>query len=57
VSSHKSQWPLKWNGANPLHGGQDFNNMAPEKRVCAGLGLRLIERVLTYSSSSTSFAL
>lgn len=34
VSSHKSQWPLKWQGANPLHGGQDFNNMSPEKRVC-----------------------
>jgi hypothetical protein len=25
---------MKWQGANPLHGGQDFNNMSPEKRVC-----------------------
>lgn len=34
VLSHKSQWPHKWNGRNPLHGGNDFNNMSPSERVC-----------------------
>jgi len=57
VSTHKSQWPHKWNGANPLHGGQDFNNMAPEKRVCINLGLRTNESMLTCALSSTSYVL
>ena len=56
MSSHKSQWPYKWNGANPLHGGQDFNNMVPEKRVCANFGQCLNKSMLTYAHSSTSFA-
>ncbi len=34
VLSHKSQWPHKWAGQNPLHGGKDFNNMSPSERVC-----------------------
>ena len=37
VLSHKSQWPLKWNFQNPLHGSKDFNNMTPAERVCIGL--------------------
>ncbi|GIZ47075.1 hypothetical protein CKM354_001017600 [Cercospora kikuchii] len=31
--SHKSQWPHKWEGHNPLHGGKDFNNMSPSERL------------------------
>ncbi|KAM3417264.1 hypothetical protein BST61_g5521 [Cercospora zeina] len=33
VLSHKSQWPHKWEGQNPLHGGKDFNNMLPSERL------------------------
>ncbi|KAF2208515.1 hypothetical protein CERZMDRAFT_114500 [Cercospora zeae-maydis SCOH1-5] len=33
VLSHKSQWPHKWEGHNPLHGGKDFNNMSPSERL------------------------
>ena len=33
VLSQKSQWPLKWNGVNPLHGGKSFENMTPQERV------------------------
>ncbi|KAL8939642.1 MAG: hypothetical protein Q9216_003250 [Gyalolechia sp. 2 TL-2023] len=33
VQSHTSQWPLKWEGRNPLHGGGNFNNMSPEQRA------------------------
>lgn len=37
VLSHKKEWPLKWAGQNPLHGGKDFNNMSPSERVCSML--------------------
>jgi hypothetical protein len=37
VLSHKSQWPFKWKGANPLHGGKSFENMTPQERVCLPL--------------------
>ncbi|KAL8855149.1 MAG: hypothetical protein Q9221_000055 [Calogaya cf. arnoldii] len=33
VQSHTSQWPPKWMGKNPLHGGGSFNNMSPEGRL------------------------
>ncbi|USW51334.1 Putative WHIM1 domain-containing protein [Septoria linicola] len=33
VLAHKSQWPHKWAGQNPLHGGKDFNNMPPSERL------------------------
>ncbi|KAL8759500.1 MAG: hypothetical protein Q9199_000721 [Rusavskia elegans] len=33
VHSHTSQWPSKWMGKNPLHGGGSFNNMSPEGRL------------------------
>ncbi|KAL9028467.1 MAG: hypothetical protein Q9196_003169 [Gyalolechia fulgens] len=33
VQSHTSQWPLKWEGNNPLHRGGNFNNMSPEERL------------------------
>ena len=31
VNSH--QWPTKWAGQNPLHGGGTFNSMPPDQRV------------------------
>ena len=34
VLSNKAQWPHKWQGANPLHGGKSFENMTPQERVC-----------------------
>ena len=33
VLSQKAQWPLSWNGVNPLHGPRDFNTMSPTERV------------------------
>ena len=39
VQSHTSQWPLIWNGKNPLHGGGNFNNMGPEQRVWASFSI------------------
>ncbi|KAL9001606.1 MAG: hypothetical protein Q9188_005425 [Gyalolechia gomerana] len=33
VQSHTTQWPLKWEGKNPMHGGGSFNNMSPEQRL------------------------
>ncbi|KAI4229885.1 MAG: hypothetical protein L6R36_000531 [Xanthoria steineri] len=33
VQSHTSQWPTKWMGKNPLHGGGNFHNMSPEGRL------------------------
>lgn len=33
IQTHTSQWPSKWMGKNPLHGGGNFNNMSPEARV------------------------
>jgi hypothetical protein len=33
ISSNQNQWPMAWNGTNPLHGGKNFNNMTPEGRL------------------------
>lgn len=33
ISTNHNQWPSVWKGANPLHGGKNFNNMTPEERV------------------------
>ncbi|KAL8772649.1 MAG: hypothetical protein Q9209_002310 [Squamulea sp. 1 TL-2023] len=33
IQSHTSQWPSKWLGKNPLHGGGNFNNMSAEGRL------------------------
>lgn len=33
IHTHNNQWPVKWLGKNPLHGGGNFNNMSPEERV------------------------
>lgn len=33
ISSHKNQWPSKWEGKNPLSGGKTFNSMDPTERV------------------------
>ena len=32
--SQKNQWPRRWAGQNPLHGGNTFENMNREQRVC-----------------------
>lgn len=34
ISSHKSQWPNKWQGRNPLSGSSEFTSMSAEERVC-----------------------
>ena len=34
IQTHNAQWPLAWQGKNPLHGGGSFNKMSPEERVC-----------------------
>ncbi|EME43139.1 hypothetical protein DOTSEDRAFT_72496 [Dothistroma septosporum NZE10] len=47
VQSHKSQWPLHWSGQNPLHGGNDFNNMTPAER------LNLLRTLIIWSLSSS----
>ncbi|SMY26988.1 unnamed protein product [Zymoseptoria tritici ST99CH_1A5] len=33
ISAHKSQWPLKWNGQNPLPGTKDFSDLSPSERL------------------------
>ncbi|QIW98534.1 hypothetical protein AMS68_004052 [Peltaster fructicola] len=33
IQTHKSQWPLQWEGKNPLSGSQDFKTMTPENRL------------------------
>ena len=33
ISAHYNQWPSAWSNKNPLHGGNNFNNMSPEQRV------------------------
>lgn len=33
IQSHSSQWPVKWSGKNPLHGGGNFTKMSPAERV------------------------
>lgn len=34
IQSNKAQWPLAWEGKNPLSGGQTFESMTPTQRVC-----------------------
>jgi hypothetical protein len=53
VQTQKSQWPRKWNHVNPLHGGRNFNNMAPTDRVTALLFISP-EQLLTIHSSISS---
>ena len=31
--THKSNWPHRWDGRNPLHGGNTFENMGSGQRV------------------------
>jgi hypothetical protein len=50
VQTQKSQWPRKWNNVNPLHGGRNFNNMAPTDRV-RSLPSISQEQLLTICSS------
>ena len=33
ILTQKSQWPRKWKGVNPIHGGRSFENMTPRDRV------------------------
>ncbi|KAK3715388.1 hypothetical protein LTR37_007116 [Vermiconidia calcicola] len=33
ILTQKSQWPRKWNGVNPIHGGRSFENMTPQARL------------------------
>ncbi|KAK5167378.1 uncharacterized protein LTR77_007077 [Saxophila tyrrhenica] len=33
ISSQKSQWPYRWRGVNPIHGGKTFENMLPTERL------------------------
>lgn len=33
VQTHATQWPLIWNGKNPLHGGGNFGKMSAAERV------------------------
>ncbi len=33
LSTHRNQWPSKWEGKNPLAGGKTFNTMDPTERV------------------------
>ncbi|KAK6428195.1 hypothetical protein LTR95_015664 [Oleoguttula sp. CCFEE 5521] len=47
VHSHKTQWPHRWQGVNPLHGGKNFNNMPPEDR------LYLIRTLIIWSLNSS----
>ncbi|CZT21710.1 uncharacterized protein RCC_07575 [Ramularia collo-cygni] len=47
VSTHKSQWPLKWEFKNPLHGGKDFSNMSPTER------LNLLRTLVIWALSSS----
>ncbi|KAL9042885.1 MAG: hypothetical protein Q9180_000269 [Flavoplaca navasiana] len=49
VHSHSSQWPPKWMGKNPLHGGGSFNNMSPEGR----LKLTLLRALVMWSLGSS----
>lgn len=41
LQTHKTQWPLRWAGKNPLAGGRDFDTMTPEERVSACVVTRL----------------
>ncbi|KAL8734862.1 MAG: hypothetical protein Q9166_001214 [cf. Caloplaca sp. 2 TL-2023] len=47
VQTHTSQWPSKWMGKNPLHGGGNFNNMSPEGR------LKLLSALVIWSLGSS----
>jgi hypothetical protein len=56
VLSQKPQWPLKWNGANPLHGGKSFENMTPQERVRLSICCYSIVTPTNIISSLTSCA-
>ncbi|KAI4200855.1 MAG: hypothetical protein LQ350_003657 [Teloschistes chrysophthalmus] len=47
IQTHNNQWPVKWLGKNPLHGGGNFNNMSPEGR------LTLLTALITWSLGSS----
>ncbi|KAI4250041.1 MAG: hypothetical protein LQ352_005426 [Teloschistes flavicans] len=47
IQTHNNQWPVKWLGKNPLHGGGSFNNMSPEER------LTLLTALITWSLGSS----
>ncbi|KAL8692170.1 MAG: hypothetical protein Q9218_002747 [Villophora microphyllina] len=47
IQTHSSQWPSKWLGKNPLHGGGNFNKMSPEAR------LTLLSALITWSLGSS----
>jgi hypothetical protein len=53
VLSNKAQWPHKWHGANPLHGGKSFDNMTPQERVCYCIGSTGVAYVANLLISST----
>lgn len=35
ISEHKNEWPIEWNGENPLRGSRTFQTMTAEERVSA----------------------
>lgn len=53
VQTHNSQWPLAWEGKNPLHGGRTFITMNPEERVRLPRYFMSIADLLTDSVAST----
>ncbi|MCJ1318330.1 hypothetical protein MMC15_003658 [Xylographa vitiligo] len=47
ISAHYNQWPSAWSNKNPLHGGNNFNNMSPEQR------LTLLKTLILWSLNSS----
>ncbi|MCJ1390764.1 hypothetical protein MMC18_003625 [Xylographa bjoerkii] len=47
ISAHYNQWPSAWSSKNPLHGGNNFNNMSPEQR------LTLLKTMILWSLNSS----
>ncbi|MCJ1381023.1 hypothetical protein MMC17_004132 [Xylographa soralifera] len=47
ISAHYNQWPSAWSNRNPLHGGNNFNNMSPEQR------LTLLKTLILWSLNSS----
>ncbi|KAF2219731.1 hypothetical protein BDZ85DRAFT_242935 [Elsinoe ampelina] len=33
IGSQRAQWPVSWNGQNPLSGSRNFNTMSPSERL------------------------
>ncbi|KAF4548130.1 Hypothetical protein D9617_31g063660 [Elsinoe fawcettii] len=33
IATQRAQWPVSWNGQNPLHGNRNFNTMSPSERL------------------------